>query len=168
MPTILTKNHFRNTVHPVLYEVNTRVLVEELSAREGRAITLATIPDDVLDGWAEHGFDAVWLMGVWTTGEIGRQIARVFPGLQEDYRRALSDFADDDVVGSPYAVKSYRVSADLGGNAALRKLRGRLAARGIGLILDFVSNHTARDHRWMTEHPEYYISGQTGRRHRAA
>jgi glycosidase len=159
MPRTQIMNALRNTAHPVVYEVNTRVLVNELSAREGHAITLATIPDDVLDEWSEYGFDAVWLMGVWTTGAIGREIARVFPGLQEEYKRALPDLTDDDVAGSPYAVKAYKVSPELGGNVALRKLRRRLADRGISLLLDFVCNHTARDHQWVTQHPEYYIHG---------
>ncbi len=29
----------------------------------------------------------------------------------------------------------------------------------MGLILDFIPNHTARDHAWVNEHPEYYIQG---------
>jgi hypothetical protein len=160
MPRTQTRNNLRKTGHPVLYEVNARVLVNEMSIREGKPITLATIPDSVLDEWAEHAFDAVWMMGVWTTGAIGREIARVFPGLPEEYKRALPDLTDDDIVGSPYSVKAYRVSPDLGGNAGLRTLRQRLAKRGIGLILDFVCNHTARDHQWVNAHPEYYVRGE--------
>ena len=40
--------------------------------------------------------------------------------------------------------------------AAARK---ELAGRGIRLILDFVANHTAQDHPWISDHPEYYIQG---------
>ena len=29
----------------------------------------------------------------------------------------------------------------------------------MGLILDFVPNHTAIDHSWLSEHPEYYVLG---------
>jgi glycosidase len=159
MPRTQNRKNLRSAAHPVMYEVNTRVLVHELSLREGHPITLATIPEDVLEEWSVYGFDALWLMGVWTTGPIGLEIARVFPGLQEEYKRALPDIVDEDVVGSPYAVKAYKVAPELGGNAALRKLRQRLARRGMGLILDFVCNHTARDHQWVIQHPEYYIRG---------
>ena len=33
------------------------------------------------------------------------------------------------------------------------------AARGIALFLDFVGNHTALDHPWTREHPEFYVQG---------
>jgi glycosidase len=38
----------------------------------------------------------------------------------------------------------------------LARLRERLRARGLGLMLDFVPNHTALDHPWVEHHPEYY------------
>ena len=48
---------------------------------------------------------------------------------------------------------------DLGGNAALARLRQRLQQRGLKLMLDFVPNHMAPDHPWVDEHPEYYVQG---------
>ncbi|MBK7258140.1 MAG: hypothetical protein IPI01_10115 [Ignavibacteriae bacterium] len=65
----------QGTQHPVLYEVNTRVLLHELSQESGDAMTLADIPDRIVDEWCALGIDAVWLMGVWTTGALGRQLA---------------------------------------------------------------------------------------------
>lgn len=142
-----------------MYEINTRVLLNELSQASGSQVTLGTIPDKVLDEWAALGFDAIWMMGVWTTGDMGLDIARTHAGLLEDYRRVLHDFSDADVVGSPYAVKAYSVPKSLGGKEGLQVLRERLAERGLGLILDFVCNHTARDHAWVKKHPEYYVQG---------
>ena len=146
----------------ILLEVNTRILLKELSVAAGKQVTLGTIPDQVLDGWAKLGFSGVWLMGVWSTGPLGRAIAAEHQALQSEYRRALSDFTADDVVGSPYAIQSYAVSPALGGNDGLRELRNRLSDRGLILILDFVSNHTARDHAWVSQHPEYYVHGNPG------
>jgi hypothetical protein len=51
------------------------------------------------------------------------------------------------------------VHAALGGDAALARLRERLKNRGIRLMLDFVPNHTALDHPWIEDHPEYFIRG---------
>jgi hypothetical protein len=143
--------------HPVVFEVNARLLVHRLSARSEDPVTLGTIPDALLDEWASLGCDAIWMMGVWSTGPIGIEIARAHPDLQEEYRKALPDLTPDDVGGSPYAVSDYSVPRTLGGWNGLRTLRTRLARRGLKLILDFVPNHTARDHRWVSEHPEYYI-----------
>jgi hypothetical protein len=145
------------TAHPVMYEVNTRVLMHELSEQAGTSLTLGEMPDSVLDGWAALGIDAVWLMGVWTTGALGRQLALDSHGLQDEYRKSLPDVTPEDILGSPYAVQEYRVAPAFGGGKALRTLRTRLAERGIGLVLDYVSNHTARDHAWVKQHPEHYI-----------
>jgi len=153
------EQRLHQTSHPVLYEVNVRVLLHELSEATGKKITLATIPEKICDEWADRGFDLIWLMGVWTTGAVGVEIARNYPTLQPEYRKALLDYTEEDVLGSPYAVKAYTVSRELGGNKGLLTFRKRLRERGLGLILDFVCNHTARDHVWVTKHPEYYVHG---------
>jgi hypothetical protein len=150
------------TTHPLLYEANIRVLLTELSRLKGKAITLASIPERVLDEWRAWGFDAVWLMGVWTSGDVSKTIARTHEGLQAEFRKVLPDFSPNDVSGSPYAVKDYHVPRSLGGNEGLATLRKKLSDRGLALILDFVGNHTARDHGWVTKHPEYYIQGEAG------
>ena len=36
-----------------------------------------------------------------------------------------------------------------------------LAERGLRLILDFVPNHVAPDHPWVSDHPEYFIQGNS-------
>ena len=155
-------NRLHSFSHPLVYEVNTRVLVNELSVAAQKPVTLATIPDRVIDEWASLGFDAVWLMGVWSTGKLGQEIAQQAPNLQQVYRAALPDYTEDDVIGSPYAVKAHTVSARLGGKTALLALRKRLEKRGVGLVLDYLCNHTARDCRWVFRHPEYYVQGLPG------
>jgi len=149
----------RNNPHRLLYQINTRIWLRELSMAAGRPLTLAEVPDQALDSVADQGFDLVWLLGVWRTGEVGRSIALGMAELEEEYRACLPDFTPQDVTGSPFAVTEYAAHPDLGGDEALAQIRGRLAQRGIGLILDFVPNHTARDHRWIRECPECYIQG---------
>jgi hypothetical protein len=103
--------------------------------------------------------DAVWLMGVWQPSAESRRIALEDAAMREEYGRALPDWKDADVGGSPFAIRGYEVSADLGGGVALGSLRERLARHGLKLLLDFIPNHTACDHPWVTAHPDWYVTG---------
>jgi hypothetical protein len=145
--------------YPSLYQVNTRVLLTDLSRQLKRAAALDDIPDATLDGIAENGFDWVWFLGVWQTGAAGRAISLQNPEWRNEYRELLPDFSDNDVCGSCFAIQSYSVHRDFGGNASLARLRERLRKRGLRLLLDFVPNHTAPDHPWAQQHPEYYVYG---------
>lgn len=145
--------------NPLIYEINTWVWLDELSRREKRTLTLASVPNAEWDKMAALGFDAVWLMGVWERSPEGIRISMANAGLLEDFRRALPDFEDRDNVGSPYCVRRYAVDPHLGGTEALAAARSRLAERGLRLILDFVPNHVAPDHPWVEEHPSYFICG---------
>lgn len=48
---------------------------------------------------------------------------------------------------------------NLGGDAALARLRERLRQRGLKLMLDFVPNHMGLGHPWIESHPDYFIQG---------
>jgi hypothetical protein len=145
--------------HPSLYQINTRVWLHELGVALGRPATLDDVADAALDQIAGDGFEWVWLLGVWQTGEAGRQVSRSRPEWQHEYRQVLPDFTADDVCGSPFAVTDYVVNRDFGGPAALEGFRKRLDGRGLRLMLDFVPNHTALDHPWAREHPAFYVQG---------
>jgi hypothetical protein len=56
-------------LYPALYQVNTRVWLTELSRTLNRPATLDDIPDTELDRVAEMGFDWIWFLSVWQTGE---------------------------------------------------------------------------------------------------
>ena len=143
--------------NPSLYQVNTRVWLTSLSLELGRPAKLDDIPDAELDKLADKGFDWVWFLSVWKTGLAGRKISRQNRYWQK--KDTTQDIPDQDVGGSGFAITGYNVSADLGGDAAMARLRKRLAKRGLKLMLDFVPNHTAIDHPWVNEHPEYFVAG---------
>ena len=154
MTTRLTQS-----AHPVIYEINTWPWLHELGERYGRDIDLGTVPEEVWDELAALRIDAVWLMGVWRRSPAGIAIALANPDLTASFTEALPDWTTDDVVGSPYCVREYVVDDRLGGPAGLATARAALAARGIGLILDFVPNHVAPDHPWTTQRPELFVTG---------
>jgi glycosidase len=144
---------------PILYEINTWVWLQELGQGKKTPVTLATVPEKEWDAIAVHGFDAVWFMGVWERSPAGIDISMRNKGLLDDFRRALPDFAEADNVGSPYCVRNYAVDSHLGGPEGLAIARKELAQRGLRLILDFVPNHVAPDHPWVSDHPDYFIQG---------
>jgi len=144
---------------PVIYEINTWVWLNELSRQNQRTITLGTVPPEQWDELASLDMDAVWLMGVWERSPEGMRIANENAGLQADFRSALPDYTPADNVGSAYCVHRYVVDKRLGGPEGLAVARQMLAQRGLRLILDFVSNHVARDHSWVFEHPGFFVQG---------
>jgi glycosidase len=148
-------------MNPTLYEIDTRAWLDALGHRymTRSPLSLDRVPGAELDRLRDLGFDWVWLLGAWQTGRIGREVSLSRPDWVRGYQEVLPDFRPEDVVGSVFAVQAYEVAPALGGDAALRRLRGRLRERGVRLMLDFVPNHTARDHPWVSARPEFYVHG---------
>jgi glycosidase len=157
--------------YPALYQINTRVWLTEL-ARKNRGksrsrtrtapfgvATLDDIPDADLDRLAQLGFDWVWFLSVWQTGLAAQQVSRGNAAWRRDFQETLPDLREADIGGSGFAIQSYTVHQDLGGAAALARLRQRLQSRGLKLMLDFVPNHLAPDHPWVEQHPDYFVLG---------
>jgi len=142
-------------VNPSLYQINTKVLLSEI----GLGSTLNDIPNSFLDSIAARGFDWVWLLGVWRTGPTGQRISRARTEWRREYQAVLPDLHEDDICGSPFAVYEYSTDPSIGGDHELALLRERLEQRGLRLLLDFVPNHIALDHRWARERPDFLIRG---------
>jgi len=145
--------------HPLLYEINARLFIRRVSEKYHRALTLATIPDEECQSLVQRGFDLVWLMGVWQRSPDARQQALANPVLRQQYDRALPGWTEADIAGSPYAILNYRLDPALGKPGELAQLRSRLNHLGLGLVLDFVPNHLARDHPWTISHPNWFVPG---------
>ena len=145
--------------YPSLFQINTRVWLTDLSTELGRTATLDDIPDAELDRLAGMGFDWIWLLSVWRTGSVARQISRTNHEWRHEFQETLPDLREEDIAGSGFAITGYTVHPELGGDRALARIRQRLRDRGLRLMLDFVPNHTAPDHPWVEEHPDYYVAG---------
>lgn len=148
-----------NSHYPLLFQVNTRVLLTQLTASLGRNATLDDIPDSELDNMQAKGFEWIWFLSVWQTGNEGQRISRTHEGWRKDFYETLPDLRDEDIVGSGFAITAYTVHEKLGGDAALARLRDRLAKRSLKLMLDFVPNHMALDHPWTEHYPEFFVQG---------
>ena len=69
-------------------------------------------------------------------------------------------------LGSYYAIRDYRaVNPAFGTLADFKGFVRQAHGLGLTVILDWVANHTAWDHPWATEHPDWYQRDQDGRIH---
>ena len=93
-----------------------------------------------LDYLKDLGIDIIWLMPIHPRGITGRI----------------------GTLGSPYAPRDYyAVNSDFGTIIDLRSFVSAAHARGMQVWLDWVANHTAKDHVWITQHRDYYNSTLT-------
>ena len=143
--------------HPLLYELDTRCWLRELSDQRGAQVTLADVPLEEFSRWQELSVSHLWLMGVWPTGPRSRTEALNSSQLRAACDAALPGGKPEDIAGSPYAVAEYRVAPDLGGEGGLKKFRRHLRDHGVKLILDFIPNHVGLDHPWVSAQPELFV-----------
>jgi glycosidase len=110
----------------VIYEVNVR----NYSATGDFAGVERSIPR-----LKELGVDILWLMPIHPIGEVNRAGS----------------------LGSPYAATDYRgVNPEFGTPADLKSLIAAAHAANMEVWLDWVANHTAWDHHWLSEHLDFY------------
>ena len=143
---------------PVIYEINAHVWALE-QPWFNKSRDLAEIPDNVIQEWACKGINYVWFLGVWTKGEATRQICLRNQDLRISFEQLLPDLLNDQVGGSPFSIRDYSLSPMLGNEETLPRLREKLHCHGMRLMLDFVPNHMAVDHPWVSEHPAWLVQG---------
>ena len=115
-----------------IYELNVRQY-----SPEG---TFKAVEGD-LDRLKELGVGIIWFMPIHPIGEKNRK----------------------GPLGSYYAVKDYKgINPEFGNEEDFRSLVDKAHEMGMHVIIDWVANHTAWDHRWATEHPEYYTKNEDG------
>jgi len=69
-------------------------------------------------------------------------------------------------LGSYYSIRDYTaVNPEFGTLADLQGLVQRAHALGMKVILDWVANHTAWDHAWVADHPDWYKKDAAGQIH---
>ncbi|MFM8795607.1 MAG: alpha-amylase family glycosyl hydrolase, partial [Betaproteobacteria bacterium] len=87
------------------------------------------------------GVDMVWLMPLQPIGQARRKGS----------------------LGSYYSIRDYTaVNPEFGSLQDLKELVTRAHALGLKVILDWVANHTAFDHPWITEYPNWYRRNEVG------
>ncbi len=87
------------------------------------------------------GVDILWFMPIQPIGEKNRK----------------------GTLGSYYSIRDYEeVDHDYGYIDEFQKVVELAHQLGMKVIFDWVANHTAWDHPWVTEHPEWYATDENG------
>ena len=127
-----------SVVHPawshnaVIYEVNVRQYTPEG--------TIAALQKH-LPRLHDLGVDMLWVMPVQPIGKKNRK----------------------GVLGSYYSIADYTaVNPELGTLADFKAFVDAAHAQGVKVLLDWVPNHTAFDHPWITQHKDYYVTKADG------
>src|SRR5687768_12667920 len=67
-------------------------------------------------------------------------------------------------LGSYYSIRDYTaINPEHGSEADFKRFVNAAHAQGMRVILDWVANHTAHDHAWITEHPTWHDRAPDGR-----
>ena len=128
----------------VMIAKSTLVWLDQLSKKYQRSITrLDQIPDEELNFFAEAGFNALWLIGVWERSPASARIKQIC--------------GNQEAAASAYSLMDYEIAGEIGGWDALEDLRRRAGARGIRLAADMVPNHTGIDSKWVKERPDLFM-----------
>jgi hypothetical protein len=90
--------------YPSLFQINTRVWLQRLSREAGKPIILADLDDTTIDGFAEKGFDWIWMLSVWQIGAAGRAVSRGNRQWRAEFEAILPDLTDDDIAGAGFAI----------------------------------------------------------------
>lgn len=116
-----------------IYEVNVRQYT-----REGTLNAFA----NHLDRLKEMGVHTVWFMPMNPISKLDRK----------------------GTLGSYYAVSDYTaLNPEYGTMADWYNMVKLIHEKGMKVLIDWVPNHTGADHRWLTQHPDFYFKDKDGK-----
>lgn len=134
----------------VIYEVNIRQY-----SPEG---TFNAFTSDI-PKLKKMGVKILWLMPIHEIGLKNRKATG-----DKSIEQITDPKEKEKYLGSYYSVKDYRsINPKFGTKADLAKLIQTAHENGIYVILDWVPNHTAWDHPWVTAHNDYYTHDKAGK-----
>jgi len=104
------------------------------------------------------GVKIIWIMPIYPISMKNRKTTdgRLVSEIKDPKEQAK-------YLGSYYAISDYTaINPDMGTKEDFRNLVKKAHENGMYVILDWVANHTGWDHKWITEHPEYYHKNAKG------
>lgn len=130
--TIIQKKYPSWFNHHTIYEVNLRQYTKGGTIKEF---------SEHLPRLKDLGLGILWLMPVQPIGKENRK----------------------GTLGSYYSISNYKeVNPEFGTLEDFKSLVKKIHSLGMKVIIDWVANHTAWDHHWTKDHPEFYSRDQNG------
>lgn len=105
------------------------------------------------------GVKIIWLMPIYPISEVNRKATG------DTFVQDIKDPEERKKYrGSYYAAADYKgVNPEFGTLQDLKELVQKAHELDIFVILDWVPNHTGWDHKWITEHPDFYKKNAEGK-----
>ena len=67
-------------------------------------------------------------------------------------------------LGSYYAVSDYTaINPEFGTMDDFKKIVKTIHDKGMKVLIDWVPNHAGADHRWITDHPDFFVKDKSGK-----
>ncbi|MBW4359085.1 alpha-amylase family glycosyl hydrolase [Flavobacterium taihuense] len=106
-------------------------------------------PEGTFNAFAKHldrlkamGVETIWFMPINPISKLDRK----------------------GTLGSYYAVSDYTaINPEFGTMADFKKLVQTIHEKGMKVLIDWVPNHTGADHRWITQHPDFFVKDSSGK-----
>lgn len=152
-------------------------IVEEVTTLQPytpEAVENAVIYEVNIRQYSNEGTFNAFIKDIPELKKLGVKVLWVMPvqPISMTKRKATGDKSIEDIedleerkkyLGSYYAISDYTaVNPDYGTLEDFKNLVKTAHDNGMYVILDWVANHTGWDHKWITEHPEYYQKNAKG------
>ncbi|MFI0491328.1 alpha-amylase family glycosyl hydrolase [Flavobacterium sp.] len=106
-------------------------------------------PEGTFNAFAKHldrlkamGVETIWFMPINPISKLDRK----------------------GTLGSYYAVSDYTaINPEFGTMEDFKKIVKSIHEKGMKVLIDWVPNHTGADHRWITEHPDFFVKDKNGK-----
>ena len=106
-------------------------------------------PEGTLNAFAKHldrlkamGVETIWFMPINPISKLDRKGS----------------------LGSYYAVSDYTaINPEFGTMDDFKNIVKTIHEKGMKVIIDWVPNHTGADHRWLKQHPDFFVKDSTGK-----
>lgn len=76
----------------------------------------------------------------------------------------ISKLERKGTLGSYYAVSDYTaINPEFGNIDDFKNIVNAIHEKGMKVIIDWVPNHTGADHRWLKDHPDFFVKDKQGK-----